>query len=460
MPSQKAILRGLQLFLLIIICSLASGGSAQASSLADRLKGYILLQIEAHGEAWYVYPKDGRRYYMANGDVAYQIMRQFGLGISNVDLQKLLKGDATIRARVRGTIVLQVQAHGEAYYLCPRTGIVSYLRDGAAAYQVLRSCGLGIRTSDLTQIPVGTIGSALTPSPTPTPAPTPTPVPVSADLPHVGSCQIFPVDSPWNQDISHAPLHPKSAQYVAGIGLDDELHPDFGEDQSYGLPYVVVGASQAKVPITFNEYGDESDPGPYPVPANAAVEGGNDHHVLVVDQDACMLYELYHASKDASGAGWSAGSGAVFDLKTNNLRPLGWTSADAAGLPIFPGLVRYDEVASGAIHHAIRFTADNSQNGVVYPARHFVGDENDNLPAMGQRFRLKASVDTSQFTGQARVIAEAMKTYGLILADHGSPWYFQGATDPRWNDDELNELRVLSGKDFEAVYTGPVEKQP
>ncbi len=426
----------------------------QAASLSDRLRGFILLQVEEHGEAWYVHPVDGRRYYMRDGTAAYEMMRRFGLGITTRDLQRLLNGDTNLQTRLRGRIVLQVEAHGEAYYLCPRTGRVTYLRDGAAAFTLLRECGLGITTRDLETIAIGTLGSLTVPAVTP---PMSYPL-ITGQSPRVGSCQIFPDNNPWNQNISQAPLHPQSSAYIANIGVNESLHADFGEDQEYGLPYVVVGAGQARVPITFTAYGDESDPGPYPVPTNAPIEGGNDQHVLVVDQDACMLYEMYHARRDARGSGWLADAGAVFDLKSNVLRPLGWTSGDAAGLPIFPGLVRYDEVAAGAIHHAIRFTTNDSQNGVISPARHFVGADDVRLPAMGQRFRLKANFDLRPFTGQARVIAEAMKAYGLILADHGANWYFQGATDPRWNDEELNQLKDIPGSAFEAVYTGPIQK--
>jgi hypothetical protein len=238
--------------------------------------------------------------------------------------------------------------------------------------------------------------------------------------------------------------------------LNDHLHPDFGENPEYGIPYVVVPGTQPKVPITWTAYGDESDPGPYPIPANAPIEAGGDHHVLVVDSGSCKLYELYRAVKRNNGASWSADSGAVFDLRSNALRPEGWTSADAAGLPILPGLVRYDEVAGGVIKHAIRFTADSTQNGWIHPALHPAGSDNPSLPPMGLRVRLKANYDTSQFTGQARVIAVALKQYGMMLADNGSPWYFGGATDPRWNDDELNQLKDIPGSAFEAVQTGEI----
>jgi len=281
-------------------------------------------------------------------------------------------------------------------------------------------------------------------------APAPTSVPV------VSGCNIFPADNPWNQDISSLPVRSDSATFISSIGLTGHLHPDFGENQTYGIPFNVVPASQAKVPITWTAYGDESDPGPYPIPANAKVESGSDAHVLVLENGSCTLYELYAAQKTTNG--WSADSGAIWHLDSNALRPAGWTSADAAGLPILPGLVRADEVLAGHIDHAIRFTASRSQKGYILPATHFAGTNDNSLPPMGLRVRLKASYDISGLTGQAKVIAEAMRTYGMILADNGSNWFFSGATDPRWNDDELNELKTIPGSAFEAVDTGPIVK--
>lgn len=292
-------------------------------------------------------------------------------------------------------------------------------------------------------------------SPPSTPPSPPTPI-SSTTLPQIGGCTIFDAQNAWNQDISSLPLHKNSATYIASISATRGLHPDFGEDQSYGIPFVVVPQSQPLVPITFTAYGDESDSGPYPIPNNAPVEAG-DGHVLVVQSGSCKLYEMYNAHKN-SGVGWSADSGAVWDLSSNALRPEGWTSADAAGLPIVPGLVRYDEVASGVIHHAIRFTAPRTQNAYIHPATHQAGKNDASLPPMGLRVRLKADYDISKLTGQARVIAQAMKTYGMILADNGSSWYFQGATDPRWKDDELNELKNIPGGAFEAVDTGALIK--
>lgn len=278
----------------------------------------------------------------------------------------------------------------------------------------------------------------------------------SGNVATISGCQVFPADNAWNEDVSALPVSADSAAYIQSIGLTTHLHPDFGENQTYGIPYNVVPGTQSKVPITFTAYGDESDPGPYPIPANAKVESGSDAHVLVLDSGACKLYELYGASKDASGTGWSAQSGAIWDLKTGALRPQGWTSADAAGLPILPGLVRADEVVAGVITHAIRFTASRTQDGYILPATHEAGSANPSYPPMGLRVRLKASYDISSLTGQAKVIATAMKKYGMILADNGSNWYFSGATDPRWNDDDLNQLKTIPGSAFEAVDTGPI----
>ncbi|HTM68848.1 MAG TPA: hypothetical protein VL426_06150 [Candidatus Binatia bacterium] len=274
----------------------------------------------------------------------------------------------------------------------------------------------------------------------------------------VGSCGIFPADDPWNADVSAYPLNPNSAAYVASIGAGGHLHPDYGSDPTYGIPITVVDASQQKVPITFDAYGDESDPGPYPVPADARVESGSDGHVLVLEKDGCKLYEMFDARKDAAGSGWTAASGAVFDLRSNALRPEGWTSADAAGLPIYPGLVKYDEVASGVIRHAIRFTASRTQNGYIHPATHEAGSNDASLPPMGLRMRLKASYDISGYTGGAKVILTAMKKYGMILADNGSNWYFTGETDTRWDDDDMNQMKNVPGSAFEAVDTGPIIK--
>jgi hypothetical protein len=280
----------------------------------------------------------------------------------------------------------------------------------------------------------------------------------TATGPTVGGCQVFPANNPWNQDVTALPVHPNSAAIIANIQANGEttLKADFGSDTQYGIPYMVVPSTQSLVPVNFTEYGDESDPGPYPVPLTAPIEGGNDHHVLVVEQDTCRLYEMYHSA--VSGSGWNAGSGAVFDLTSNALRPQGWTSCDQAGLPIFPGLARYDEVTAGEIRHALRVTFNHTRNGYISPARHPGGSSDVNAPAMGLRLRLRADFDISRYTGQARVILTALRRYGMFVADTGSNWFVSGATDARWNDTDLSQLRNVPGTAFEAVYTGDVQQ--
>jgi len=280
--------------------------------------------------------------------------------------------------------------------------------------------------------------------------------------------QLFPSDNAWNQEISTAPVDPNSNNLIASIGLTTGLHPDFGTVYAgapNGIPYVVVSGAQAKVPINFTAYGRESDPGPYPVPPNAPIEGGpnatGDRHVIVIDRDAWKLYELYSAYPVNGGASWNAACGAVFDLNSNALRPAGWTSADAAGLPIFPGLVRYDEVfEQGEIRHALRFTVQRTRRAYVFPARHFASnDTNPNLPPMGMRVRLKASFDISRFSPAMQVILRALKRYGMIVADNGSNWYLSGAPDSRWSDSELSTLKGVKGSDFEVVQMGTINTQ-
>jgi len=267
------------------------------------------------------------------------------------------------------------------------------------------------------------------------------------------TCTIFPADNPWNTDISTAPLNARSAAWVASIGAATNLHPDFGTP--YGIPYVEVPAGQPGVNVTF-DYDDESDHAPYPIPPNAPVENGSDAHVLVLSRSECKLYELYAASKQANGS-WHAGSGAIFDLRSNALRPDGWTSADAAGLPILPGLVRYDEVAAGAIDHALRFTVSRTSRGYIHPATHFASSITDpNVPPMGARFRLKASFSCAAYSREVQVICAAMKRYGMFVADNGSNWYVTGAPDSRWNDAALDDMKRIPGSAFEAVETGPV----
>jgi hypothetical protein len=279
----------------------------------------------------------------------------------------------------------------------------------------------------------------------------------------IGNCPAFPADNVWNARVDTLPVHASSATYINTIGATRGFHMDFGAGlyggAPIGIPFVTVPGTQPEVPVTF-DYADESDPGPYPVPANAPIEGvgpanaSGDRHVLVVDTDHCILYEMYASYPQNSGASWHAGSGAVFDLRSNALRPRTWTSADAAGLPIFPGLARYDEVAAGAINHALRFTAPQTQNAFVWPARHAASSSSDpTRPPMGLRLRLKASVDITHYSPQARVIAQAMKTYGIILADNGSAWYVSGAPDDRWDNTVLHQLDALTGSNFEVVDT-------
>jgi hypothetical protein len=291
--------------------------------------------------------------------------------------------------------------------------------------------------------------------------------------PDLGACQVFP-DPPaslspraaslpnqaaWNQDISKAPRHPRSAAIIGYINSSggDSLHPDFGSPRPYGFPYSVVGAGQRKLPVNYTAYGDESDRGPFPVPANAPVEGGNgsdgDRHVLVVDRDECKLYELYRAFYEAGPKPhWNADAGVAWDLRSTALRPDGWTSADAAGLPVFAGLVRYDEVAAGQLDHAIRVTVESTRNAWIHPASHCAGDtDRGDAPPMGLRLRLKAGYGLGKFSGAAKTIALAMKRYGLIVADNGSNWYFSGSSDRRWDDDNLNQLKGIPGSAFEVV---------
>ena len=277
--------------------------------------------------------------------------------------------------------------------------------------------------------------------------------------------RLFPPDNPWNQDISNSPVDPNSANLIKSIGNNAVLHPDFGtvwNGAPNGIPYVIAAGDQSPVPIRFTAYGEESDPGPYPVPRTAPIEGApnsdGDRHVLVIDRDRWKLYEMYGAQPVNNGLSWNAKSGAVFDLKSNALRPEGWTSADAAGLPIFPGLVRYDEVfEQREITHALRFTVARSRRAYVYPARHYAsGDGDPNLPPMGMRVRLKASFDISKYSPPLQVILRALKKYGMFVADNGPSWFLSGAPDPRWSDDELGMLKTIRGSDFEVVRMGTI----
>jgi len=283
------------------------------------------------------------------------------------------------------------------------------------------------------------------------------------ETPTIGECPMYLPNNIWNTPVDTLPMEPNSNDYIAALGADIGLHPDFGsglwEGGPIGIPYTPVSGEQTPVDISFY-YPDESDPGPYPIPPDALIEGGadseGDRHILLVDSDNCILYEIYDTYPQDDGS-WEAGSGAVWDLNSNDLRPDEWTSADAAGLPILPGLVRYDEVQAGAIHHALRFTASNIRSDYVWPARHRAEcgehDEDDlSVPPYGQRFRLKASFDMAGYSPEVQVILNALKTYGLILADCGSDWFISGVPDEGWDNDVLvGELGTVTGDNFEAV---------
>jgi hypothetical protein len=269
---------------------------------------------------------------------------------------------------------------------------------------------------------------------------------------------VFPADNAWNRRVDRLPLAVNSKQIVVSIGPADRLHPDFGsglwDGGPIGIPITVVSASTVRRQVTF-DYAGESDPGPYPIPDSVKIEGGTtadgDRHALVVDRATCKLYELY-ALRRAESGGWAAGSGAIWSLRSNHLRPAGWTSADAAGLPILPGLARYEEVARGSISHALRFTVERTRRSYVWPARHFASDLDDpSLPPMGLRFRLRASYPIARFPRQARIVLRALKEYGMIVADNGSNWFISGAPDPRWSNDELHTLGSVPGSAFEVV---------
>ncbi len=274
----------------------------------------------------------------------------------------------------------------------------------------------------------------------------------ASPLPSAPACPIFPATNVWNKRVDTLPVASNSQAMIAAIGAGVGVHPDFGSYAGYGIPYNVVSGSQKKVAVKVTPYGSESFKGPWPIPASPRIEAGSDRHMLIVDKTACRLYELWEAKHTA--AGWTAGSGATWDLRSNNLRRDGWTSADAAGLPILPGLVRYQEDANGVINHALRFTVSATCDGHIYPARHSAGSGScDDLPPMGLRVRLKASFDVSQLAPQARPIAIAMQRYGMIVADNGSPWYVSGVSNASFNDDALRTLGLIHGSDFEVVAT-------
>ena len=279
----------------------------------------------------------------------------------------------------------------------------------------------------------------------------------------LGGCPMFPANNVWNTPVDNLPVDPNSAAYVSSVGTTRFLHPDFSSGGG-GIPYVVVSSTQPKVPIVFGAGASESDPGPYPIPANAPIESvnvsGSDRHVLVLQSGSCVLYEMYLAYPQSNGS-WQASSGAVFNLNSNQLRPAGWTSADAAGLPILPGLVRYDEVASGVIRHAIRMTAPQTRQQYIWPARHDASSlTGAQYPPMGQRFRLKASFDITPYPADVQVILTALKKYGAILADNGGAWYLTGAPDSRWNDDNMHKLQQVLGSNLEAVNESSLMSDP
>jgi len=333
----------------------------------------------------------------------------------------------------------------------PRAGL---LRSAIAGSLFFAGCGGG----------GGNIGGSSTNVPSVAPSVTPTPaassppaLPAAAAM--LGSCRAFPADNPWNTDISSYPVDPNSANYLNEMNPSGsiDLHPDFGSNPTYGIPINIVSIVPANfTPITFTGYPSESDPGPYPIPASPAIESGSDMHMLIVDNDNCKLYETF-ATTGSSAAGWTASNGALFDLSSDALRPEGWTSADAAGLPIAAGLVRFSEVQAGAINHAVRFTLPKTTAGHIHPATHDAETSSDQWAApMGLRLRLKASYNLSGFHGESLVVLTALKRYGMILADNGSPFYITGETNTGWDDNDLDQMKTVPGSAFEVVTTGAV----
>jgi hypothetical protein len=331
-----------------------------------------------------------------------------------------------------------------------------------ANFVIATGLSLAILLAAVLLVQIGESGVIAAPGVTAASSPASKPASQPADLgpnANLHKHKFFPADNPWNKDISKEPVDPNSDNLVRSIGLDKPLHPDFGPGA--GIPYVVVGGEQPRVAVAF-EYKDESDPGPYPIPADAPIEGGlhagGDRHVLVLDRDNWRLYELFAAYPPDGGKSWKCGSGAVFDLASNKLRPAGWTSSDAAGLPVLPGLVRWDEVViDKEITHAVRFTCVKSRRAYTSPATHFASNKKDpNLPPMGMRVRLKADYDISGYNPQVRVILTALKKYGMILADNGSDWFISGSPSPKWNNEILNQLKKVKGKEFEVVKMGEI----
>jgi hypothetical protein len=277
----------------------------------------------------------------------------------------------------------------------------------------------------------------------------------TAQSPRLAGCPVFPPDNPWNQRVDKLPVAGNSTQVIDSIGADTGLHPDFGSGRwngaPIGIPITVARAGVPKAHVSF-DYADESDKGPYPIPSNVKIEGGSDRHALIVDSSTCRLYELYALQR--SGGGWHAGSGAIWSLRSNRVRPAGWTSADAAGLPILPGLVRWSDVAQGHIDHAVRFTVEHTRRAYVYPARHYASDLTDaSLPPMGLRVRLRADYPIAGFPLQARIVLAALKRYGMIVADNGTSWYITGEPSSHWNNDDLHTLGRVPGSAFEVVDT-------
>lgn len=370
--------------------------------------------------------------------------------------------EAEDAARTRYPLAVEYVGHVPGFEWM--SAVVIRLHDGwGDVGDVLIGISLHGAASNRVRVGIGHVGGG-----PPDDSAPPMPVPDLGAGASLHGKRVFPVDNPWNEDISGLPVDANSNNLIASIGLGTGLHPDFGTTWAgapNGIPYVVVSGMQTRVAINFTPYGSESDPGPYPVPPDAPIEGGpngsGDRHVIVIDRDNWKLYELYSAFPVGGGASWRAESGAVFDLNSNALRPAGWTSADAAGLPIFPGLVRYDEVfEQQEITHALRFTAQLTRRAYVYPARHFASSNtNPNLPPMGMRVRLKASVDISRYSPAMQVVLKALKKYGMILADNGSNWYISGSPDARWSDDELNTLKAIKGSDFEVVQMGTIVTQ-
>lgn len=282
----------------------------------------------------------------------------------------------------------------------------------------------------------------------------------AASTPAISGCSVFPSTNVWNTPVNTLPVDPNSAAYIASMNATKStIYPDFNTILTWGMPYNVASGTTPKVPVTF-AYAGESDAGPYPIPATVTIQPGADRHIIIVDSTNCVLYETASTAGSAT-AGWSASSGAIWSLKSNALRTSGWTSADAAGLPIFPGMVRVDEVLAGSINHALRLTADHTRNTFIWPARHAASKlTGTQYPPMGQRFRLKASFDISGYAPQARVILQAMKTYGLILADNGPSWDLTGTSDTRWDNAALDSIKSISGNNFEAINETSLMKDP